>query len=466
MKKIFLYLMLLLATDSLFSQSNELCILQNPNTNNVEIRALSGFVEQPTVGQSFTMGGPRSPHGSFYTYDRGAQTISQLKETGAANVLFFLYDKTIGSGTISSNDIVKATASETIFNDATTSIEISVGDVFSVCNATLGFYARFKLQSYDTESDDYTFEIVSSLIPIKIYYDDNCVIPETVYYNNERYIITEIAKNAFAGCTNLTSVTIPSTVTKVGEKAFSGCTKLTKVTCLSTTPPEAYSNSFVNYNGYLYIPCDNKDDYEIDVCWGSFKHIECIGSETVELTKDEVAVAPEKNEAVFSMPKNENANSYTLTISNNGVTFCTLTFNAQGQLANIDFSTNKSYELKSGVEAFQFTVTGLSTAEDYGYSFKALASNKSVLKEYTGTFTTKNEDGTGGSVQGGGEGTLAVEAVSNSTAVTVVNAQILVNGEAPAFVVTVSGQKIANANLKAGVYFAVVDGEMVGVSVR
>ena len=239
-------------------------------------------------------------------------------------------------------------------------------------------------------------------------------------------------------------------------------------------PPTAYANSFENYNGYLSIPCESKDDYDFASCWGSFKHVECIGAEPVELTKDEVAVVPEKTEAVFSMPKNESANSYTLTIQNNGVTFCTLTFNAQGQLANIDFSTNKSYELKSGVEAFQFTVTGLSTAEDYGYSFKALASNKSVLKEYSGSFTTKNEDGTGGSVQGGGEGSgqggqggsTAVSEVSNATAVTIVNGQILVNGEAPAFVVTVSGQKIANANLKAGVYFVVADGETVGISVR
>ena len=50
--------------------------------------------------------------------------------------------------------------------------------------------------------------------------------------------------------------------------------------------------------------------------------------------------------------------------------------------------------------------------------------------------------------------------------VTIVNRQILVNGEAPAFVVTVSGQKIVNANLKAGLYFAVVDGKSVGVVVR
>ena len=327
----------------------------------------------------------------------------------------------------------------------------------------------------------------------------NVTIPSSVTINDKIYSVTAIAESAFSGCSTitsvtipngittieagtfsncsaLTSVTIPGSVTKVGENAFSGCTALKNVTCLATVPPTAYANSFENYNGYLSIPCESKDDYDFASCWGSFKHVDCIGSETVELTKDEVAVVPEKTEAVFSMPKNENANTYTLTIQNNGVTFCTLTFNAQGQLANIDFSTTKSYELKSDVAGFQFTVTGLSTASDYGYSFKALASNKSVLKEYAGSFTTKNENGTGGSAQGGGEiegsgqggqgGSTAISEVSNATAVTIVNGQILVNGEAPAFVVTISGQKIANANLKAGVYFVVADGKTVGVSVR
>ncbi len=322
---------------------------------------------------------------------------------------------------------------------------------------SIGKYAFFNCTSLTsitipenvTEIGSFTFYGCTSLTSI--------TIPENV---------TSIGTNAFSGCTKFTSVIIPSTVTKVGENAFSGCTKLTKVTCLSTTPPEAYSNSFENYNGYLYIPCDNFDDYDVDACWGTFRHKECIGSETVELTKDEVKVEPEKTEAVFSMPINESANSYTLTIQNNGVTFCTLTFNSQGQLSNIDFSTTKSYELKAGVSAYQFTVTGLSEATDYGYSFKALASNKSVLKEYTGSFTTKNADGTGGSSSGGGEGSLAVDNISANNAVTIANNQIFVNGEAPAFVVTISGKKIANANLKSGVYFVVIDGETVGVSVR
>ena len=60
----------------------------------------------------------------------------------------------------------------------------------------------------------------------------------------------------------------------------------------------------------------------------------------------------------------------------------------------------------------------------------------------------------------------AISEVENATTVTIVNNKILVNGEAPAFVVTVSGQKIANANLKAGVYFVVVDGNSVKVVVR
>ena len=288
--------------------------------------------------------------------------------------------------------------------------------------------------------------------------------------------VTTIGVNAFADCSDLKSAVIGENVESIGKNAFSGCSSLSKITCYAIKPPMVDASSFSNYNGYLTIPCDNYEAYDIHAVWGTFKHVDCIGSESVELTKDEVAVVPEKTEAVFSMPKNENANTYTLTIQNNGVTFCTLTFNAQGQLANIDFSTTKSYELKSDVAGFQFTVTGLSTASDYGYSFKALASNKSVLKEYAGSFTTKNENGTGGSAQGGGEvegsgqggqgGSTAVSEVSNATAVTIVNGQILVNGEAPAFVVTISGQKIANANLKTGVYFVVADGETVGVSVR
>ncbi len=460
--------------------------------------------------RTVVIGGAKSPNGSFYTFDKGVQAKYQLGDNATAVVFCFqtidenrntLENFRFISGTEATNEIIRTQASETKFvmisdatqeefenvdwSYATTTIDISrklergkraVAFKNEQCE---GF---FELISYDEACDDLTINIGglngefmpvedAAVTTIESGAFSDCTSLTSITIPNS---VTSIKGYAFSGCTNLKSVSIPSSVTSIGENAFSGCSSLSKITCYAVEPPMVDASSFSNYNGYLTIPCDNYEAYDIHAVWGSFKHVECIGAEPVELTKDEVSVVPEKTEAVFSMPKNENANTYTLTISNNGVTFCTLTFNAQGQLANIDFSTNKSYELKSGVEAFQFTVTGLSTAEDYGYSFKALASNKSVLKEYSGSFTTKNEDGTGGSVQGGGEGSgqgsqggsTAVSEVSNTTAVTIVNGQILVNGEAPAFVVTVSGKKTANANLKSGVYFVVVDGNSMSVVVR
>ena len=42
--------------------------------------------------------------------------------------------------------------------------------------------------------------------------------------------VTEIGKDAFHGCSRLTSITIPPSVTKIGEGAFFDCSSLTSIT--------------------------------------------------------------------------------------------------------------------------------------------------------------------------------------------------------------------------------------------
>lgn len=62
------------------------------------------------------------------------------------------------------------------------------------------------------------------------YYKGDIIIPESVKYNNEKYIITSIGDNAFSLCDGVESIEIPNTVINIGEDAFNCCYVLSNIT--------------------------------------------------------------------------------------------------------------------------------------------------------------------------------------------------------------------------------------------
>ncbi len=88
-----------------------------------------------------------------------------------------------------------------------------------------------KIQSlFDVEVDDIFYNITSDSTVCVTYkneifnsYDGNIVIPESIYFNGNEYIINAIGERAFYGCNNLISVAIPNTVKTIDNYAFYNC---------------------------------------------------------------------------------------------------------------------------------------------------------------------------------------------------------------------------------------------------
>ena len=207
--------------------------------------------------------------------------------------------------------------------------------------------------------------------------------------------IVNIGENVFSGCTALNEITLPASVKSIGENAFAGCTKLYDVYCYGMEPPMAEQSSFANYNAFLHVPCDNQRVYLLDVVFGNFKYIECIEAETIPT--DTIVVTPSFNDAEFTWPSYGSADSYTLAISKDGEVFCTLTFNANGQLMGIAFAPSRNGQHNAPAAAqmangFAFTVTGLDEGSNYTYDLLIQDRSGNTLQSYSGEFRTRSVD--------------------------------------------------------------------------
>ena len=234
--------------------------------------------------------------------------------------------------------------------------------------------------------------------------------------------LESVGYKSFAGCTALKGISLPASVTKIDNSAFEDCRKMEKI-LFDGSDLKASTSNLETIGDWAFYNCHNLKSLEIPegvTSLGDAAFYGCTYLQDLKLP----STLKSMGDNTFALC--ENLKSMTILAENPPSLY-------EKSFYNVDHTIPVSVP-ESSLKAYAET-------------------------EYWSEFVHyKSADEQGGST--------AISEVSNATAVTIVNGQILVNGEAPAFVVTVSGQKIANANLKAGVYFVVVDGETVGVSVR
>ncbi len=95
---------------------------------------------------------------------------------------------------------------------------------------------------------------------------DITTFDELVYFTG----LTRIDDGAFAGCTELRSITIPENIESIGDNAFQGCTSLESITATSPVPPAIGTDAFANTGECpILVPEGSVDAYV--AAWGEYE---------------------------------------------------------------------------------------------------------------------------------------------------------------------------------------------------
>ena len=282
-------------------------------------------------------------------------------------------------------------------------------------------------------------------------YSNNSV--KSVNFGNA---VEHIPSELCYGMKYLKEITIPASVKSIGYYAFSECKNLAQIICNAQEPPIMVRNSFSKYDATVKVPCEYKSNYLSDNIWGAFQQIQCDEAEEVSLDSEEVVVEEETFSVEIAFPKVENANTYILTVKNNGNVVCQLEFNENGVLLNI--------VLKNETIGFKYKIDGLEAGTKYTYEIQAQDQSKNVLKTFEGSFSTK-------------ENNVGIDNVTTDYSLTVVNRtiHILPDNNTSVAVYDIQGKCIYHSNNtskavvttpKAGVYVVKIGKEQQVVVVK
>ena len=191
----------------------------------------------------------------------------------------------------------------------------------------------------------------------------------------------------------INSITLGSNVTNIGKHAFESCEDLASITCEASIPPTCGTDAFTGVSIFIpvHVPHLSVDKYAKAPIWKEFDAFSSIQAENKSV--EEVTATATENSVTMEWPADEDAEIYTIVIERNGVKFCELSFNANGQLLGISFAPSRNGALytQAAVQTatgWQFTITSLESGTTYNYSVTAKKEDETPLYTKSGSFKT------------------------------------------------------------------------------
>lgn len=124
----------------------------------------------------------------------------------------------------------------------------------------------------------------------------NVQIPSQVEYNSTVYNVVSIAGEGFANSTELTAISLPSSIKRIGENAFQGCDNLNVVISKNPEAPITFKEVFspnIYETATLFLPNGRESSYAADTYWRLFKNIrqsELVPIDSLKFEEKELAI--------------------------------------------------------------------------------------------------------------------------------------------------------------------------------
>ena len=165
---------------------------------------------------------------------------------------------------------------------------------------------------------------------------------------------------------------------------------------LTVLPSETIEYEMIAYDSYEWhgIVYTESGTYTYQYeCTTEVLYLTIIPSED---NQGEVVVEPSTNSVTITWQKEDDADTYIIVIKQGDKVVCTLIFDAEGNLASVNYlpgrKSNKHGIQHAGLtsDSFQYTITGLTPSTDYTYTVTATDDLDNTISSYSGEFTTES----------------------------------------------------------------------------